>query len=279
MKLAIALALLGATSVSAAPYYLGENIQPQNNITLGFADTPTKKTTATKSGNIMALELKGNYALSNEFSLRAGLPFYSANKNATGTGDSRNSIGNIYIGGVFSNSIASADQVWTYGYALSADVYGPTSRKDEAAVVAAANPTTDLWKYYARALAMTPTIGGWIARDMFTVKANFGANYAYVGQKSGAPTDQNKLALTGQLAGSWHAMNNLNLNVEYNTIYGEDSLLKTAVGDKQFRHGITPSISGNYDQLLASAFATIPLDSTTRDLTNVAFGANVGYLF
>jgi hypothetical protein len=49
--------------------------------------------------------------------------------------------------------------------------------------------------------------------------------------------------------------------------------------NKAWKHAVTPSVSGNYDKLVASAYATIPLDKTTRNYTNVAFGLNAGYTF
>jgi len=63
MKYAIAIALLGVTSVSASPYYVGENLSPKNNVTLGFMDTTDKRNWNLSTGNIAALELKGSYGV------------------------------------------------------------------------------------------------------------------------------------------------------------------------------------------------------------------------
>lgn len=281
MKYAIAIALLGVTSVSASPYYVGENLNPQNNITLGFTDTPTKKTAPAstgKTGNIIALDIKGAYNVAEGTSMRADLPFYMINKNAAGT--ARNAVGNISIGGIYGQSYKSEDQAWTYGYTLSSDIFAPTNRKNEGGTLAAANPTTDLWKFYPRALAVTPTVGIHAGKDMFRVKSNLGGAWAYLGKKSGLPTDQNRLAINWQLAGTWHAMPNVHANLEYNTVFLDTATAQDLTGkNTKFRHAVTPSIAGNYEQMLASAYATLPLDSTTRDVSNVSFGLNAGYAF
>lgn len=281
MKLVLAIALVGVTSLNAAPIYVGENLETKNNATLGFGYTPTKKTnpaSATdKTGTITALELKGAYNLTPESTVRASIPFYMADKNAAAA--SRNAMGNVSIGGLWSNTLTSSNQAWTYGYTLSADAYAPTSRKDEAGAVAFANPTTDLWKYTPRALALTPTLGGFLKKDQVSVKTNLAYNYAYIGKKSGSPSDQNRQAITWQLGTSWQALNNLSANLEYNTLYLDDATKTESGGTARFRHGITPSISGNYEALVASAYATIPLDKSSRDVTAVSIGANVGYQF
>ena len=279
MKYAIAIALLGVTSVSAAPYYVGENLQPKNNLSLGFADTPTKKDVAAgrnDTGNIAAIELKGSYGMGDSASLRAGLPFYMASKNVAGT--SRNALGNINLGGVWNNSMTSANQAYTYGYSLSGDLYLPTSRKDQADTVAAVNPTTDLYKYTSKATALTPTLGAFIGQDRWSAKTNLGLAYAYLPKSANSRNNKaNHLAGTWQLAASWHATPSIHGNIEYNTIY-LDSASYDGV-NRKFKHAMTPSVSGNYDKMVASAFATIPLDKTTRDLTNVSFGLNAGYTF
>jgi hypothetical protein len=80
-----------------------------------------------------------------------------------------------------------------------------------------------------------------------------------------------------QTAATWRAMPNLAANLEYNGIILDSE--NAAAGTKKFRHAITPSVSGNMDQILASAFVSVPLDTTTRDVQTFAFGANVGFMF
>jgi hypothetical protein len=285
MKLALVLAgLVGATSVSAAPYYVGENLHQQNSINLGFTDTMTKKdlSPTLSTGNIAAFNLNGGYSLNQKASVRAAFPFYMASKNVSGT--SRNAIGNLSIGGGWTDNFQSSNKAMTYGYSLTADIYAPLSRKDEGLVLSSANPTTDFYRYYTRTTSVTPTIGAFISQDAFSAKTNVGVGYMYMGKKTVAGVNQtadgqtkaSRFTYNWQLAGSWHAMPNLNANLEYNTIYLDS---KTAATRAKFRHAITPSVSGNYDALLAAAYVTVPLDAPTRDRTNVAFGINAGYSF
>lgn len=281
--LALGLGLLGATSVHAAPYYVGENLTPSNNIALGFQDTPTKKQAAagrTSTGNIAAVNLSGAYNTSDSANIRAGLPFYMANKNATG-GNSRSALGNVNVGAGWVNSFVSTDKATNYGYTLLADVYLPTSRKDEALVPAFANPTTDFYRYSEASTSVTPRLGLFASQDQFSAKANVGYGYTYI-QNSGIATgnDHNRNTFTGQAAASWHAMPSVQANLEYNAIILDTTTAQaTGVSKQRYLHGLTPSLSGNYDAVLGSAFVTVPLDGRTRDVTNVAFGANVGYAF
>ncbi len=277
--IALGLVLVGATSVSAAPYYIGENLTPSNNVTLGFWDTPTKKDTAGTitrgdTGNIAAFNLDGVYLPVDNVSLGVGFPFFIATKNATATGTKRNSIGNVSLNGGWNKALTTSDNVWTYGYSLSGEVYLPSSRKNEGSHVALANPTTDYYRFSTKATSVIPTVGAFISRDMFSVKGNFGYGYVYqTGQ-----TDKNRNTMIGQVAASWHALPNLHTNLEYNSI-ALDSSSRRGTETARYSHSLTPSLSGNYENILGQVFATVPLDKNTRRYTNVAFGLNTGYTF
>lgn len=267
--------ILVATSVTAAPYYVGENLRTPNNITLGFSDTPTKKDVGVrdKTGNIMALELKGNYNVWESLSLGANLPFYMVSKNATTTGKSKSFVGNIGLGAAWAPVMQASRMNLSWGYHLGLDAWMPTSRKLQASEVGAANPTIDLFRYQAKATTIAPRLGAFVGQDKWSAKAN--ASYAYVYQSGNGVTDRNRTAFTTQIGGSFNALPNLHINAEWNSIY----LDKQLGGNKKFRHAVAPSISGNYQSVAGNLFASIPLDSTTRDITNVTFGLNVGYVF
>lgn len=287
MKLALVLCVLGATSVSAAPYYVGENLNQPNHINLGFNDTPSKSSTTagrTSSGNIAAIDLRGNYNINDTTGLRVGMPFYMANKNATG-GTSRNSMGNLNVGMTWWNTMTSSDKAWNYGYGLTADAYTPTARKDQSTFVASANPTTDYYRYKTRAMSIVPMAHVFAGNDSFTYRLAFGGGYTWVSSKNGQPKDHNRTNVNWQNAFSWHALPYLHANLEYNTAI-MDTTTRTEIewraGAKdpaKFRHALTPSVNGNWDKILASAYVTVPLDKPTRDYTNVAFGLNAGYTF
>ncbi|TVQ78047.1 MAG: hypothetical protein EA369_08005 [Bradymonadales bacterium] len=270
--LALGLGLVGlGSSAYATPYYVGSNLDPNNNITLGFMDTPTKEQTpGAGRGNIAAFELKADYFVIDRLAINMNLPFYMANAKAAGT--SRSSLGNFSLGGIWADRLSSPADDLSWGYAVSLDAYLPTSRKDEAGVVAVANPTTELYRFTPKATTGHLQAGLWIGNEMFTVKGNAGYAYSNV---SGA-TDKARSTFTMQTAASWRALPNLAVNAEYNAIILDS---KFAGAGKKFRHAMTPSISGNIDQILLAGFVTLPLDSTTRDRQSVAFGANVGYLF
>jgi len=281
MKIALALvAVLGASSASAATYYVGENLQTQNMINLGYSGTPVKEQGARSGSFVNALELKAAYNPIEEAHLRGGLPFYFATKDLTGT--SRSALGNISLGGGYAWTAMSDDKAWTYGLAFTGDVFFPTSRKLEGGAMATINPTTDFFKYSPKTTSATPTIGGWLSSDMITAKLNVGYGYSYV-QGTGV-TDHNRNTFTTQTALTWHALPNLQGNLEYNGIIF-DNETKTGLGilgstaTKKWRHAVVPSISGNYDNVQAALYASVPLDKSTRDITNVAFGLNAGYLF
>lgn len=276
MKVLVSLATIGlvATSVNAAPYYVGENLKPSNNITLNFQDTMTKKDAAqgrSDTGNIAAIEMRGAYNVSENIPVTMGLPFYFAGKNATGTGSSRNTLGNVNLGIGWVDTMPTADREMTWGYDIRWNAYLPTSRKLESAIVATSNPSTDLHRYAAKSTTMQPQMGLFFMADQFSGKVNAGYGFTYTTGVS----DKTRNSVTGQLGASWHAMPNMHANLEYNAIFADSATF----GSKKYRHALSPSLSGNYDNFLGSAFVNVPLDSTTRDIHNVAFGLNAGYTF
>jgi len=276
MKIAIAIAAVGLIgSVNAAPYYVGENLKPNNNITLNFQDTMVKKTgtvAGTDKANIAAFELRGAYNVTNNVPVAIGLPFYMASKDLTGT--SRNGLGNGWLGLSWTDAIPTEDREMTWGYNIGLTTYLPsTGDKLEAASVAAANPTTDYYRFARKTFSIVPTAGVYMMADQFSAKLN--ASVGYGRDQATGVTSRNEYTYPVQLGLSYHAMPNLHLNAEYNTIYGN----KAAFGTKKFRHAATPSISGNYEAFMGSLYASLPLDSTTRDIHNVSFGLNAGYSF
>jgi hypothetical protein len=283
MKLALALLLIGTSGVSAAPYYVGQNLSQPNHVALGFQDTPTKKTLGgTSTGNIAAFDLKGNFNATEAVGIRASLPFYMTTKNANATAKSRNALGNVGLGMAWNDSFALDTKSINLGYALNLDAYLPTSRKTEASTPAVANAPTDLFKYQPRATTITPIAGLWAMSDMWSAKVNAGYAYSFIQKKSGTPTDQNRNNITTQVGASWHAMPNLHVNLEWNNIIMDTSTrYETTVNSKntRWRHNLTPSVSGTYDMVIANAFVTVPLDQASRKASNVAFGANAGWTF
>lgn len=277
MKLAIAIAAVGLIgTANAAPYYVGENLKPSNNISLGFQDTMVKDsgTSTGETANIASLELKGTYNVTPNVPVSVGLPFYMASKNLTGS--SRNNLGNGWLSLGWTDSIPTEDREITWGYNASIGTYLPsTGDKVQAAAVAAANPTTDWYKYARKTFSLVPTAGVYMMADQFSAKLN--ASFAYGRTQSTAVTEKNQYTYPVQLGASWHAMPNLHLNAEYNTIYGSKGAFPS--GTKKFRHAASPSISGNYEAFMGSLYANIPFDSTTRDIHNVSFGLNAGYTF
>lgn len=277
MKLALLLSFVSATSVTAAPYYVGENMGQPNHIGLGFQDTPSKDGNGrANSGNIASIDLRANYNLGNGLTTRMNLPFYFANKDATTAGTSRNAMGNFSLGGGWMQTLQTTDRTMTYGYGIAADIYAGTSRKDESTTVALANPTTDLYRYYARTWSATPMVSVFVKSDAFSARTAFGAGLMKVQKKSNLPSDTNRIAINWQNAVTWHAMPNVNANLEYNTTSLDTATRGTRA---KFRHALTPSVNGTFNQVMASAFVTVPLDAPTRDYTTVAFGLNAGYTF
>lgn len=288
MKLALVLGLVSATSVTAAPYYVGQNMGQPNHINLGFSDTPSKKAATsgrTDTGNIASIDLSANYNTSDNTSLRAGMPFYFSTKNATTSGSSRNSLGNVNLGAAWWETSSSSDKAWTFGYGLSADVYAPTARKDEANTVAMANPTTDLYRYRTRGTSVAPMAHIYASNDRFSIRTAFGGGYTLVSSKNGVPTDKNRLNINWQNAVSYHALPYLHANLEYNTVFldtatrAETTTYSYITERAKFRSALTPSVNGVWNKMLGSAYVTVPLDKPTRDYTNVAFGLNAGYTF
>lgn len=275
--LILAAGLVGATAVEATPYYVGENLTPNNNVTLGFADAPTKDLGNDK-GNIATIEIEGVYNIIPDLALELNLPLSMVSKSATsataGAGTSRTSLGNIGTGVNWSRVLSDSSENVQWGIAAAFDLYLPTSRKVEAANVWAANPTTEFFRYATKTTSAHPHAGLFLNVDQFKAKANAGYGYSYVAGTG--ITDRNRNNFTGQTAISWTPMEVLALNLEYNAIVFDT---ETTSGGKRYRHALTPSVSGNYGNILGSAFTVIPLDSTTRDYSAVAFGLNAGYMF
>ena len=276
MKIAIIAALgLSVTGLNAAPYYVGETLNQKNNVTLNFQDTLVKDeaTVGDGSANIAAFQLRGAYNVSPNIPVSFNVPFYMAGKKLSG--ESRSALGNFGLGLGWSNSMPTADREMTWGYTAMLNAWMPTSRKIEGAAVAGTNLPIDYYKFAVKSTSIVPTVGLWLTADMITVKGNVG--YGFTRTSASGATDKNLNTYTGQLAASWHAMNNVDLNVEYNAITGESSFRGETFS--KLTHQISPSISGSFDNIMGSAFVNIPLDKASRDITTLAFGANVGYMF
>ncbi len=281
MKFALAIAAIALTSSvnAATPYYVGENLKPDNNITLNFQDTMVKSgafVAGNDKANIAALEVRGNYNITENTPLGVNLPFFMSSEELTSSNTKRNALGNIGITLGWVNEIPTADRGTTWGYHMSLTGWAPTSRKDEGNSVALANPTTDLYKYASKTWTGAGTFGGYMMSDQFTMKGNVG--YGFMRASEGLPnaaTKKNGHTMTGQLGLSWHATQSVELNAEYNAAGGTSLVF----GDKKYRHAIAPSISGSYENMRAALYGSIPLDTESRDTTSIAFGLNAGYTF
>lgn len=274
--LTFALAIgLTASAASATPFYVGQNIRPQNNITLEFQDTMTKKLGAREKGNIVSFELKADFTPVENVSVGAALPFYMANKKALEANSGKNAIGNMGLNIGFGQALSDSSDSMSWGYTASMHAFMPTSRNAEGSTIADVNPTTDFYQYNPKTTTFAPTFGVFAENEMMMIKANLGYGWSYISNPEGS-SDKNRNTFTWQAAASWKALPNLSANLEYNNILFDKA---TAGAGKKWKHAVAPSISGNYGPVLASAFASLPLDKTTRDFHNVAFGANLGYLF
>lgn len=274
MKIAIIAALgLSVTGLNAAPYYVGETLKQDNNITLNFQDTLVKDTgTVTgDSANIAAFQLRGAYNVNENIPVTLNVPFYMAGEKLSG--NSRSALGNIGLGLGWTNSMPTSDKEMTWGYTAALNAWMPTSRKDEGSQVSGANLPTDAYKFRTKSTTVAPTLGLWLTADMVTVKGNIAYGYTY---QTGA-ADKSQNSFTGQIGASWHAMSNLDVNLEYNAIAADSAFRGNT--NRRYFHAISPSVSGTYDSFMGSAFMNIPLDGDSRDTTTLAFGANVGYMF
>lgn len=283
VTLALGVGLMTMSALQAAPYYVGKQLNPENNITLGFTDTPTKSDaalTGSSTGNIAAFELKGDYNVMPNLALGANVPFYMLNKKATATGESRTTLGNIGMTINWNTDLSTATSDFRWGYSAAVDTYLPTSKKTEAAVLAFANPSVDLYTYHTKATTVHPRLGLYFDNERFYAKTNVGYGFMYVSNgnaASGGSNDKSRNTITWHNAFTWKAMSNLNCNLEYNAIALDTPT--RAEKNTQYRHTVTPSLSGDYNNVVGQVFANIPLDAATRKIQKVAFGANIGYQF
>jgi hypothetical protein len=292
---ALALAVVAVAVSSSAystPMYVGANLSPKNNINLGFGYTPTKKTLTggTETGTITNYALRGNYSVMENLTANIDLPFYWVSKNASAAGKSRFGMGNFALGANWNQRMSESSDEMAWGYSVSLDAALPLARKDEASVVSAANPTTDLGRYLARTTTITPMLGAWLENEMFMAKINLGVHYHNIGRKSvsvGAttvkvPSDRNRFNIPSQLGLSYKATANFALNAEYNGVFLDKASkegLETGGKKTAFRQVITPSISGEFDGIAAQVYGNIPVDAATRKASSFSAGLNVGYMF
>lgn len=270
----LAVFALGVGSVFAGPYYVGENLTPPNNMTLGFQETITKDTATRDRGYISSLDLRATFLASENIAIRAGLPFYMASKNVTGT--KRSALGNTNIALTWMDSFTSNNKEWEFGYNLTTDAYFPTSRKTEGDTIAIANPTTDFYRFATKTTSIAPYAGMFVKHEMFSAKTNLGGAYMFRQDPAGT-TDKHRIAASWQTGMSYHILPTVHLNGEYNMLVLDSA--SRGNGNK-FRHAATPSVSAEWDSVRGALYASFPIDKDTRDLTNVAsFGLNVGYVF
>jgi hypothetical protein len=267
--------LLTASTVKAAPYYVGENPTPENSIYLGFRDAPTEKRGALEEGNIAALDLNALVNFSQTTAVAANLPFYNATRNATGT-KSETNFGNIAAGLNWSNSMSRTTDRFRWGYMATANVYAPTSRNEESHIVATVNPTVDYFRYETSATSLTPQAGVYMSQNRWSAKTNVGYGFTRIDKDSIAQGDPNRHSYIWQTGASFHPTNYLNLSAEYNTIYLDKT---SSAGRGQYRHAVSPSVSGKKGNIVGNVFVSVPLDASTRDLSPLALGLNGGLSF
>lgn len=294
---AIGFILVGATALSAAPYYVGKNLRNTNHLSLNFADTITKKDTSAKTfmgtsrGNIATLAIEGSYSPIEQANISIDLPFYMANKNAafsTGTAKAKNWMGNINFDMGWTQELNAPSSQWAYGINAALDTYFPTSSRSAALSVAYANPATDYYRFSPKGTTVQPRVGAYFGNEVVNAKTNVGYGFTYFSKDSKTADqsqDQGRSSITWQTALTWNAMPNLHANLEYNTITLDtasnikNATTTTRTKGNRFRHSVSPSLSGSYDQFLGSLFVTVPLDKATRDMTTMALGLNAGYQF
>ena len=276
----LCLGFISTTTLARNPVYVGEIMKPNTRIALRVVDAPTKGGAFPSSdgiGNVLALFLKGSYAFNDNVEVRAGLPAYFQSRNTTGQSES--DVGNVYVGAMWNDDLAIGSDNWAFGYTAALDVYFPTSREATGLVVAQAFPSLDFYKFVTKAISVHPMIGMIIDQKYVSLKYNVGIAYSHLLQTSGLPTDQNRITFDWQSALTWHAMDTLNVAIEYNTISLDIGTVTTAAGAAKFRHSLTPSLSSWYKGFEGMLFANVPLDKSSRNLSNLAMGVNLAYLF
>jgi len=271
----IALIGLSFNHVVASPYYVGENPTPDSTVNLNFTNTVTEARGTLDSGNIAAFELRAIGQVGPNVGLLGGFPFYSASENAVGSGG-ENALGNINLGFNWNQSLSKTTDVFRWGYFGAGDLFLPSSRSTEGNTVAMVNPTADLYRYLPYATTFNPRVGVFASQNYWSAKANLDYAYSYVSRNSFGSNDKNRNSFRMQTGGSWHPMQNLNVNLEYNTIWLDDA---TSDQRGSFRQALVPSVSGIYNKMVGNAFVSIPLDAPTRDLATLAFGLSGGYQF
>jgi len=283
----LAVALVGVSfAASATPLYVGTNLSPKNNVSFGLGYTPTKKNFgSTKSGTITNYALKADYNAIESLAIGLDLPFYWANKNATGT-KSRFGLGNMGLSANWNQRLNETSDDMAWGYSIALPVYFPTANKIETGVVQASSVALDLTRFGRKWTSVVPTAGLFIENEMFMAKVNTGLAFSYIGNKTaatvGTKKDKTRFNVPTQLGMSYKVMPNFAINAEYNTMFLDKST-KTAmtIGTKnsRFRQVATPSLSGNIEGMTGQVYANIPVDATSRKANAIAAGVNLGYMF
>ncbi len=249
---------------------------------MGFGYTPTKKTfSATNdTGTITTYALKGDYNVMENLAVGLDLPFYWGNKKALGK--SRFGLGNMGINTNWNQNLNASTDDFGWGYSISLSAYFPTANKAETGAMADANPTLDLPRYARGWTTVTPMAGLFVQNEWFSAKGNIGMGYTLARKKYTATGDKNRFNTPAQLGVSFRAMPELAINAEYNTILLDKATQNEAsIGtqSRRFRQTITPSISGEFANVVGQVYGNIPVDSTTRKASAFSAGLNVGYTF
>jgi len=284
----LAVAVVGASfTASATPLYVGTNLTPKNNVSFGLGYTPTKKNfTGTETGTITNYAVKADYNALESLAIGLDLPFYWANKKATGT-KSRFGLGNMGLSANWNQRLSATSDDVAYGYSISVPVYFPTANKNETGVVRRSSVALDLVRFSQKWTSVVPTAGLFIENEMFMAKFNSGLAFSYISKDSLAIAgltgrDKSRFNIPTQLGLSYKVMPNFSVNAEYNTMYLDKSTkTQVAIGAKQsrFRQVASPSISGNFNEMTGQVYANIPVDATSRKANAVAAGLNLGYTF
>lgn len=275
------LLFLGSTSLMAAPYYVGDNPTPQREGIVELGNFPTRSDIISNklsigSGNIVGLELSGNYELEKRLSLGGSLPFYFLSQGVSNKGLTGN-FGNMRLGAIFNDSLSESTDQIRYGWYSSMDAYLPTSRDIESVNMALADPAHRHHEYMPSTFTAAPTAGIFVSQNRWSAKTNFQYAYHFTSKDSfvGAGDNHNH-SLGYQVGATYHPLENLNLNLEYNSLWKVDPIINTR---SDFNQSIVPSVSGKVQDFVGNIYLSIPFDEQTVNITPLAVGTKVAYQF
>lgn len=270
--------ILLAQFLTAAPvpiepglHYVGKDFTNKNRVSLETFVVPRRDANGVGGGFLSSSKITGNHNITENVRLSLSIPFFL--DMSSDNGDNQYSLGNISIGSFFSQDFASRSGLWDFRWGVGLDFYTGTASENLNSIVPS---TTEYADFFRRGVGAEAYVGLLAKRDIYLVKANFGATaFKYDDGLSTSTVDESTQGLFPvQLGIGVIHFDPLIFLLEYNGILAnsENSIFAPTSNTKFFQT-LDTSVQFRMDRFIGSLFLSAPLTTELREAAYLTGGA------